>query len=69
MTERKCFPVLKDSVVDWLGSLTFSWPEPVLIMKEKGIQDVLGISHQCSFTSSAIHTFYHDRIYFGWTPS
>ena len=68
MVERKCFPALKDSVMDWLGLLTFSWPESISVREEKGIQDaVLGLSHQYSFTSNAVYTFYHDRICFGWT--
>ena len=54
--------------MDWLGLLTFSWPESISVREEKGIQDaVLGLSHQYSFTSNAVYTFYHDRICFGWT--
>lgn len=47
--------MLKDSVIDWLGSLTFSWPESGSIRKGRDSQDaVLELSHQPSCTSSAI---------------
>lgn len=50
MAEKNWLPVLKDAVISWLGSLTFSWHESGSIRKEKGIQDaVLELSHTAQF--------------------
>lgn len=47
MTKRKWFPKLKDSVIDGLGSLTFSWHESGSVRGGRGVQEaMLELSHQ-----------------------